>query len=128
MNDAHRWERLIESTRSLLSTSVAFIHTRVELISVELEQELWRARSLLIWGFAALLLSLLAIGFGGIALIVAYWDTHRELVSALVAGGFLLLALLAVLLLLRTLKAKPRLFESTLRELEHDLEALRRNR
>jgi uncharacterized membrane protein YqjE len=38
-----------------------------------------------------------------------------------------ILALLAVLLLLRTLKAKPRLFESTLRELERDLEVLRRH-
>jgi uncharacterized membrane protein YqjE len=127
MSSANRWDTLIDSMRSLLSTSIALIHTRVELIGVEIETELWRARSLIIWGFAALLLTLLAIGFAGVALIVTYWDTpHRELVSALVAAGFALLAVLAVFLLVRTLRAKPRLFEGTLRELEHDLESVRR--
>lgn len=127
MSSANRWDTLIDSMRSLLSTSIALIHTRVQLIGVEIETELWRARSLIIWAFAALLLTLLAIGFAGVALIVIYWDTpHRELVSALVAAGFALLAVLAVFLFVRTLRAKPRLFEATLRELEHDLESLRR--
>ena len=127
MSGANRWDTLIESMRSLLSTSIALIHTRVELIGVEIETELWRARSLIIWAFAALLLTLLAIGFAGVALIVTYWDTpHRELVSALVAASFAVLAVLAVFLLARTLRAKPRLFESTLHELERDLDALRR--
>ncbi len=127
MSNANRWETLLEAMRSLLSTTLALLHTRVELIGVELEQELWRARSLIVWAFAALLLSLLAIGFAGVALIVAFWDSHRQLVSTLVAAGFAALALLAVFLLMRTLHAKPRLFESTLHELERDLDALRRD-
>ena len=126
MSTRSGWDGFVESLRSLLSTSVALVHTRVELIGVELEQELWRARSLLVWAFAALLLTLLAVGFAGVALIVTFWDSHREHVSALVAGGFVGLALLAVFFFLRTLRAKPRLFESTLRELERDAEALRR--
>lgn len=126
MSGANRWDTLVRSMRSLLSSGVALVHTRVELIGVEIEQELWRARSLLVWAFAALLLTLLAIGFAGVALIVTFWDSHRELVSMLVAVTFVALAVLAVFLLARTLRAKPRLFESTLRELEHDLETLRR--
>jgi uncharacterized membrane protein YqjE len=127
MSDANRWETLLRSMRSLLSTSIALIHTRVQLIGIELEQELWRARSLIVWAFAALLLSLLTIGFAGVALIVAFWDTHRQLVSTLVAAGFAALALLAVFFLMRTLRARPRLFETTLHELERDLDALRRD-
>jgi uncharacterized membrane protein YqjE len=127
MSDAHRWETLLDSMRSLLSTSLALLYTRVELIGVELEQELWRARSLIVWAFAALLLSLLTIGFAGVALIVAFWDTHRQLVSALVAASFAALAILAVFFLMRTLRARPRLFETTLHELERDLDALRRD-
>ena len=127
MSDANRWETLLESMRSLLSTSIALIHTRVELIGVELEQELWRARSLIVWAFAALLLSLMAIGFAGVALIVTFWDSHRQLVSTLVAAGFGALALLAVFFLMRTLPARPRLIETTLHELERDLDALRRD-
>jgi uncharacterized membrane protein YqjE len=127
MSDANRWETLLESMRSLLSTSLALLHTRIELIGVELEQELWRVRSLIVWAFAALLLALLAIGFAGVALIVTFWDSHRQLVSTLVAAGFAALALLAVFFLMRTLRAKPRLFETTLHELERDLDALRRS-
>jgi uncharacterized membrane protein YqjE len=70
---------------------------------------------------------LLAIGFTGIALIVTFWDTHRELVSALVAGTFVALALVAVATLMSTLRAQPRPFESTLNALEGDLRALRRD-
>jgi uncharacterized membrane protein YqjE len=128
MLESNRWATLFESMRSLLTTSLSLVHTRVELIGVELEQELWRLRSLLIWGFAAMLLALMAIGFAGIALIVTFWDTHRELVSALVAGGFALLTLLALALVLRAAKSRPRMFEGTLRELERDLDALRRER
>lgn len=126
MSNGNRWDSLVQSMRSLLTTGVALIHTRVELVGVELEQELWRARNLLVWAFAALLLTLLAIGFAGVALIVTFWDSHRELVSVLVAAGFALLALFALMFLAHVLRAKPRVFESTLREFEHDLEALRR--
>lgn len=126
MSVAHRWDTLADSMRSLLGTGIALVHTRVELIGVELEQELWRARSLLIWGFAAMLLLLLAVGFAGVALIVTFWDSHRQLVSSLVAMTFAALALLAVWMLVSTLRAKPRLFESTLQALERDLEAVRR--
>jgi uncharacterized membrane protein YqjE len=128
MRDSNRWGTLVESLRSLVSTGLALIHTRVELIGVELEQELWRARSLLIWGFAALLLSLLAIGFAGVALIVYFWDTHRQLVSAVVAATFIALALIAIALLVHTSRSKPRLFEGTLHELKRDIADLRRER
>jgi uncharacterized membrane protein YqjE len=128
MRESNRWGTLVESLRSLLTTSVALIQTRVELFGIELEQELWRFRSLLVWGFAALLLALLAIGFLGVALIVGFWDTHRVLVSALVAGGFIVMTLVAVGLLVRATKARPQLFEGTLQALERDLETLRRER
>lgn len=128
MSDSNRWGTLVESLRSLLVTSVALIHTRLELIGIELEQELWRTRSLLVWGLATLLLSLLAIGFTGVALIIAFWDTHRELVSALVAATFIVLTVLAVFFLRRTAQSRPRLFEGSLRELQRDLETLRSRR
>lgn len=122
-----RWDALLESMRSLVATGLALLHTRVELVGVELEQELWRARNLLVWALAALLLTLLALGFAGIALIVAFWDTHRELVSLLVAALFAVLAALAIAFLRHTLTAKPRPFDSSLAALERDLDAVRGN-
>ena len=58
MRDRNRWDTLVESMRSLLGTTVALLHTRLELVGIELEQELWRARSLIVWAFATLLLTL----------------------------------------------------------------------
>ncbi|MGH8263324.1 MAG: phage holin family protein [Steroidobacteraceae bacterium] len=127
MKSTNRWDALLEGMRSLASTSLGLIHTRVELIGVELEQELWRARSLLTWALAVLLLALLAIGFAGIALIAAFWDTHRVLACVLVVAVLLALTLIAAGFLLKTLNSKPRLFEATLAQLEQDADALRRD-
>lgn len=118
---------LADSMRSALGSLVSFLHLRIELFGVEFQQELWRARNLFIWAFATLLLGLLAVGFAGAAIIVAFWDSpRRELVSVLVAGGFVVLMLLAVIRLQRTLSARPRLFEGTLAELKRDAESLGR--
>jgi uncharacterized membrane protein YqjE len=125
---ATRWGGMLESLRSLGATGLSFVHTRVHLFGVELEQELWRVRSLLVWSLAALLLSLLALAFAGIALILAFWDNHRLLVSMLLAGFFAVLAVLAIFLLKRSIDAKPRPFDSTLAALERDIAALRNRR
>ena len=128
MRDANRRATLGESLRSLAGTSIALLRIRIALFAVEFEQELWRFRSLLVWCVAVLLLAVLAITFLGVALIAAFWDSHRELTVALVGAGFLVLTLAAGGWLFYSAKARPRLFSSTLKELERDLEALERER
>jgi uncharacterized membrane protein YqjE len=128
MRQDSRWATLIASVQSLGSTGLAVLHTRIQLLGVELEQELWRARSLLVWGFAALLLGLLALGCTALVVIIAFWDSHRLLASCLVAGAFVAMTLLALWLFQRAARARPRLFEGTLRELQRDIDALRGDR
>ena len=125
---ANSWQQLRDSIRSLLTSSIELLHIRLELVGVEIEQELSRARSLLVWSLALLLLALLAVGFGGMALIIAFWDRHRQFVSALVASVFLLLTLATATLVIHGLRTKPRLFASSLRELRNDIGLLRRER
>ena len=125
---ANSWQQLRDSIRSLLTSSIELLHIRLELVGVEIEQELSRARSLLVWSLASLLLALLAVGFGGMALIIAFWDRHRQFVSALVASVFLLLTLATATLVIHRLRTKPRLFASSLRELRNDIGLLRRER
>jgi uncharacterized membrane protein YqjE len=119
---------LLDSLRRAAGTGVDLVHTRVELFGVELEQELMRAIRLMIHGISTLLLAVFAIVFIGFAVIVVFWDTHRELAALLVAGFFALLALVAAILLQRALKRPHRPFNSTLEVLEDDAAALRGER
>lgn len=128
MSSGGRWSDLFDSLRTVAGTGLDFVHTRIQLFGVELEQELRHARSLIIQGITALLLAFLAAGFIGVALIVVFWDSHRELVAMLVAASFSLLAGAAGFRFRRTLDLKPRPFTSTLEMLEQDLDALRGSR
>jgi uncharacterized membrane protein YqjE len=123
--NSSRWDGLLESLRSVANTGLDSVHTRVQLFGVELEQELLRACSVIIQSVSALLLACLAVGFIGLAIIVVFWDSHRELVAILVAAFFALLAAVAAILLKRTLAIRPKPFHSTLDVLECDSEALR---
>jgi uncharacterized membrane protein YqjE len=123
-----RWGGLFESLRSAAGTGLGFVQTRVQLFGVELEQELLRARSLIIRGVTAVLLVFLAAGFGGTALIVLFWDTHRELAAILVAVFFALLATVAGVLFKSALSLRSRPFDSTLEVLERDRDAMRGGR
>jgi uncharacterized membrane protein YqjE len=121
---ASRWSALLDSLRTVVGTGLEIVHTRIELFGIELEQELMRTRSLIVRSIAALLLIFLAAGFAGFAVIVVFWESHRQLAAILVAGFFALLAAVAVGMLKRFESARPRPFASTLEVLENDSDAL----
>jgi uncharacterized membrane protein YqjE len=123
-----RWNTALDPLRAAVATGLDFVHTHIQLFGVELEQELWRARSLVVQAVAALLLTFLAAGFLGFALIVVFWDNHRQLVTVLVAAFFAALAAVAAGVLRRSVAARLRPFASTLELLERDREALRGDR
>jgi len=109
--------------KTLLATLLASGRTRLELLTVELEEEKIRLLDLLASAFAALFFLALAIVLGIAFLAVAYWE-QRLLVFGGAAAGTLLLGLLMVLRL-RRLTAKPsRLFRTSLAEIDKDIEAL----
>jgi uncharacterized membrane protein YqjE len=122
------WRGLLDSARGIADTGIDFVHTRVQLFGVELEQQLLWARSLIAQAVAAVLLAVFTVGFTGFALVVVFWDSHRELVAILVAGFFALLATVSVIRLQRALAARPQPFKSTLEVLERDANALRGDR
>ena len=68
---------LFDSLRSLIATLVAMAHTRVELFGTELEEELRRVVAFLLGGVLVIALASMALLFGGLVVIAAYWDTHR---------------------------------------------------
>ena len=111
---------LFRSLSGLLTTLVAFVQTRLELLSVEIEEEIHRAAGVLIWASLALFLGGIGLLMAGFTVIIAFWDSHRLLAAVLVTLAFFILAGLAVLALRNHLRVKPRLLDATRAELEKD--------
>jgi len=111
---------LFDSLKALMVTLVGIAHTRVELISTEVEEQFARLVSLLVWGLVALFFAFAGVILSAIALIVLFWDSNRLLAAAGLAAAFVLLAVIAVLGFIARAKARPRLFKASLDELAKD--------
>jgi len=118
---------LLHSLTQVVATLVAMAHTRLELLASELQEEIQRASSLIIWAFIALFTAGIGLFLLALVIIFAFWDNYRILASILVTLFFFLLAGFAALKLRKQLKSHTRLLDATLTELERDGERLSRN-
>lgn len=121
-------ESLLSSLKNLTVTLIAIIHTRLELLSTDLEEGREYFISLLTMGFIALF----SLCFGAVLLtiliVVLFWDTHRLLALGSLTGLFLVSGALLGLVVLGKLKAMPRMFEASLAELIKDRQEIDANR
>lgn len=115
---------LLASLTAMAATLVAIVHTRLDLLSTDLEEDRQYLLSLLV-------LSLLVLFFLGVGLLLAtlllvafYWDTHRLLVLGTLAGGFITIGLCTFGFALHKMRTKPRLFTASLLELFKDHQQL----
>jgi uncharacterized membrane protein YqjE len=115
---------IMESVRSFLATWVAVLKTRVEIISVEIEEQREWIEQLILLAVAALFCLSLGLILLTLFFVVLFWETGR----LWVLGGFAVLYLggggLLWLLLRQKLRAKPKLFSATAAELGKDYAAL----
>ncbi|MBQ5941952.1 phage holin family protein [Massilia sp. AB1] len=104
------------------STVLAMARTRLELATVELQEETQRLFGYLAWALAAAVLALGALVLAVLFVLVLFWDTHRLLA---VGGMTVLFALgcgFAVMKLRTGLASRPPLLGATLAELRKDVE------
>ncbi len=121
-------ESLLNSLKNLTVTLIAIIHTRLELISTDLEEGRERFISLLAMAF----ISLFSLCFGAVLLtiliVVVFWDTHRLLVLGSLTGLFLIAGAILGAAVVGRLKSMPRMFEASLAELIKDHHEIDTNR
>lgn len=117
---------IFASVQHALATLVALAHTRLDLAVTELEEQRERLLMLVLWGVGAVVLSAAAFLLCGLALVAAFWDTHRLLVAGLIGAASLIAAAVAIIGFVSRAKARPRLFHATLAELARDHERLSR--
>ena len=115
---------LFESLKTLTATLVAVGHTRLELLSTELEEERERLVAMLISTLVALFCFGLGAVLTALLIVVAFWETHRLLVVGLLAALFLAAGAAAWSFAMNTARTKPRLFHASLSELAKDRERL----
>lgn len=116
---------MFERLRRMLETLLTLLHTRLELATVELEEEVQRLTGILMWAIAGIFCGALAVLMLALTIVIAFWDGHRLLAAGLVTLLFALVAVGAALTVRRRLKARPRLLAATLGELRNDAAALR---
>lgn len=115
---------IVDSIARLASTLLDILHTRLELVSVEVEEELTRYAAYLVLVLIALFCAGIAVLLGILLIIALFWDTHRLQVLLTLIAVFGGAAIGLGLWLRQALRSKPRLFAHTLAELGKDKSAL----
>ncbi|MDP2787301.1 MAG: phage holin family protein [Pseudomonadota bacterium] len=115
---------LLESLSTLAATLVAIAHTRLDLLSADLEEEREHFISLLVLALAALFCLGVGVLLATLLLVVAFWDTYRLLVLGMLAGLFLAAGIAVWRFALYKARTKPRVFAASMSELLKDRQQL----
>jgi uncharacterized membrane protein YqjE len=118
---------LFQSLSSFVATLVTVAHTRLQLLTTELQEEVQRAAQLLVWAFIALFAAMMALFLGALTVVFVFWETHRLLAALVMTGVLLALAIGAALVLQAKIKSKPPMLDNTLAELAKDRDQLRKH-
>lgn len=124
LNETPRSRGLFSSLRGLAATGVATLQNRLELLSVELQEEKARVLGLLVYGAAALILLATGVVFAAVFVTVLLWDSHRLLALGVFSALFLAAGAVALTAARRLAASAARPFEASLAELARDRAAL----
>jgi uncharacterized membrane protein YqjE len=130
MNDSQDDEPggIFASVRALLDRAIAILHNRAELFTTELQEEVTRIVAVLMRGVLVVFAAIVAATFAAFAIVLFIPTEYRAWVAAGLALVFVLIVVMGVASIRKILRAKPRPFDASLRELEKDREHLRGGR
>lgn len=121
-SDSH--SSLLRSLRTLLATLLATVRTRGELLQVELEEEKLRVAGITAYAVAGAFFLALAVVVLTLFVILLYWESHRVLVTGLIALVYLISGVACMLVARSRAKVKSKLFAASLAQLRKDGERL----
>jgi uncharacterized membrane protein YqjE len=117
---------LFSSIRRVADTCVSSVHNRVELLSVELQEEKIRLVRLLLWTGAALFAAFLAITVMTMGIVMLFEDGRQRKIAIIGFGLVYALGAVGIALKLRgEVRNAPPPLADTLSELRKDLQSLR---
>ena len=116
---------LFHSLSNFAGSLIAIAHTRLQLLTTELQEEVRQVGAILIWAFIAAFAAMMALFLGALAVIFIFWDTHRIAASLVRIVLFLVVAATAALILRKKLRTTSPLLDDTLAQLAKDRDQLR---
>lgn len=116
---------IMESIARFGAGLIETLHTRLELASLEIEEEFGRYAHYLLLSLFGVFFGIVTILLLILLVLILFWDQHREvaLISLMIVFACASLGIFAYLKV--ELKNKPRLLATSLSELQADMEALR---
>jgi uncharacterized membrane protein YqjE len=115
---------LLASLRRLGSSFVATLHSRAELLTLELERERIRVTRLAVLGVAALFFLALGALTATTFIIVAFWDTQRLVVIGFLTVLYLGIGMGIAVFVKREADRSTRPFSSSVAQLQKDRDKL----
>lgn len=116
---------LFESLKLLTAHLLAITHTRLDLLSTDMEEDRDRLIAILVLLLTALFCFGVGIVLLAVLIVVAFQNNNQLLVLSSLTGIFLLAGVAAIGFIMQQRKGKPRLFAASLTELGKDVEQLR---
>lgn len=117
-------ENLLSSLKGLLSTGASIAQTRLELISTDVQIARSKFISLLLMIVCTLFFLFFGLVMLALLIVIYSWESDRMLALSLLTSGFLVVGLILALVVLRSLKTMPKLFEASIAELAKDRQEL----
>lgn len=117
-------ENLLSSLKHLVSTGASIAQTRLELISTDVQIARAKFLSLLVMIVFTLFFLFFGLVMLALLIVIYSWETDRILALTLLTCSFLSVGIILALVVLRSLKTMPKLFEATISELSKDRQEL----
>lgn len=115
---------LFESLKAMASSLIGIVHTRLELLSIDIAEEREHLIMLLVLVQAALFCLGVGVVLLAVLVAVAFWEGHRLLALGLLGTLFVLAGAGLAWLALHRTRTRPRLFAASLAELDKDRQHL----
>ena len=118
---------ILKNISSMASSLLAIFQTRIELFTVELQEEVQRLLSYFILAVIALFCIAITFALGVFLIIVLCWDGYRIVAICGLMAFFALAALVICLGIRNSFRNKPKMLAHTRSEIEKDLMRLKSN-
>lgn len=118
-------QRLSSSVKGLAATAIELVQLRLELFSIEAQEEVLRVGALLVYGAVAVAFLSLGVVLLALLITVALWDQHRLLALGIFTGLFFVIGGGSLWLARERVRSGTRLFSASVEELRQDSASLR---
>ena len=119
-------ENLLSSIKNLVATGASIAQTRLELLSIDVQIARSKFINLLVMIVCALFFLFIGLVMLALLIVIYSWESDRMLALGLLTSGFIAIGIILTILIMRSLRTMPKLFEASIAELAKDQEELSR--